>query len=1183
MKTLIFAVIIGLIDFYDLAGQDLPSARFTFPSTPYSVCLQEPVKIDNASEHAIRYLWDLCPETFTETPATSPLTTIPGLSNGWGYKMINHNQQWTAFLLSRNTHKLFRLEFGVDPSSRPLIFDLGNPGNLLVSPQGLDIVKHNGNWFAFVGKGEAVTGQIVRLDFGADLHNTPTAVGLGTFGTSGRRLRDLKVIRQDANLVLTVLIDAQNELLRINYRDSFDNTISTEHISSTGALPDAGLVGFSIVKHDGNWILHTVSYANHGIKQYSFGTDIFSAPAAQGNFFFSSVTRPYYIKVIREADSYYGFVSNESKSISIIKFGSFESPPEELPNSSLPRLIGFDVFKSDSRNILQGSVTGTANLTQSVFEKVSCPSAETWSNEEIPLALTYHTPGIHNIELLVENESLQYDVASATINVSAHRSPAISVESDNKCVDSPVEFSVVTENPLVGWNWNLGDNTISTDPNPVHLYTSPGQYTVIVEVTDVNNCLNTRDYSIVIYPAPVADFLLPSAAVLCTNNDFTFVATTPDVYDGALTYQWYVDGDFAATERQLQHTFTTTGPKEIRLHTSIPGCSTEITKTTSIVEAGPVVDFSYAGICAGEPFRFSAKVSDPVESYLWNFGDGQTSTDPNPEQMFETSGDFSVSLTVTNSTGCENVRAKVITAQAVPVVDFDLPGPPNGCSGSSSLFENQTSQPDGMQITEWLWDFGDADDPNVETDINARHTFTRPGMYQVSLTATTSAGCTATFQKPVTIAASPSTEFTFTPACDDVPVKFSASVDDVANWYWEIENLYYVTPSPTHTFGNPGDYPIYLEITGSNQCSSAATRTIRVPVPLSPHFSFIRNCVNHETTLTDLTSGVDAPVLQEWNVAGGQYSTGNSVAYTFTEVGDKTISLKVTTSSGCSYQTQRTVEVLPSPVAAFSADPPTGAFPLEVQFLNTSTAATAYEWEFGDDSNGTSIERSPKYTFKDAGSYEVTLKVLNDQQCEDSLKVLIETAAPLPDIAIEIITAIPNPDGSWKLIMTLHNKGNTVLRDLPVDIDFQGTITLREIAQGPIMPSSKYNLVFNTGIQDVQAIRYVCAAIDLENDAVPDDNRVCREFDNSFLVFPGYPNPTTGIVNIEWISPVSGEVRITVMDAVGRQIRGSELKSAQGFNQVDADLTNLQPGVYYLHIDLGNSKSTQKILVSPQR
>ena len=76
-----------------------------------------------------------------------------------------------------------------------------------------------------------------------------------------------------------------------------------------------------------------------------------------------------------------------------------------------------------------------------------------------------------------------------------------------------------------------------------------------------------------------------------------------------------------------------------------------------------------------------------------------------------------------------------------------------------------------------------------------------------------------------------------------------------------------------------------------------------------------------------------------------------------------------------------------SPVAEFSFSPVTGPAPLEVQFTDLSTGTVdAWNWFFGD--QGFSNEKTPKFTFENAGKFEIQLKVFNNAGFSEKIKTI---------------------------------------------------------------------------------------------------------------------------------------------------------------------------------------------------
>ncbi|MDB5283626.1 MAG: hypothetical protein JWO06_2701, partial [Bacteroidota bacterium] len=134
----------------------------------------------------------------------------------------------------------------------------------------------------------------------------------------------------------------------------------------------------------------------------------------------------------------------------------------------------------------------------------------------------------------------------------------------------------------VTFAWNFGDNTISTQTNPTHTYTTAGTYTVTLTATGTGGCANTATEQVVINAAPVAAF---NASTACAGNSYQFVdMSTPANGDIINQWQWaFGDGGTAATQNP-SNTYTAAGPYLVTLTvTGGNGCTASVSHSISVV------------------------------------------------------------------------------------------------------------------------------------------------------------------------------------------------------------------------------------------------------------------------------------------------------------------------------------------------------------------------------------------------------------------------------------------------------------------------------------------------------------------------------------------------------------------------------------------------------------------------
>jgi PKD repeat protein len=162
--------------------------------------------------------------------------------------------------------------------------------------------------------------------------------------------------------------------------------------------------------------------------------------------------------------------------------------------------------------------------------------------------------------------------------------------------------------------------------------------------------------------------------------------------------------------------------------------------TVTLAATPPVADFSGTPTSGSTPLvvSFTDESTGSRSSWLWNFGDGNTSTAQSPSHTYSAAGSYDVTLTATNAEGSDTLgRTGYITVTMPP-----LPVPPVAAfssaptSGNAPLPVSFTDQSTGSPTT-WSWDFGDG---NSSTAQNPTHTYGTPGTYSVVLTVSNPQG-----------------------------------------------------------------------------------------------------------------------------------------------------------------------------------------------------------------------------------------------------------------------------------------------------------------------------------------------------------------------------------------------------------------------------------------------------------
>ena len=591
-------------------------------------------------------------------------------------------------------------------------------------------------------------------------------------------------------------------------------------------------------------------------------------------------------------------------------------------------------------------------ITNPVYDSTWIVNGRQVYRYSLPLQYTITTIGTYPIKVIANNptpdgcsgvQEIDYDLQvfnppSADFNFTT-----------NGCVTSPVNFLDISNTggrPVIQWNWNFGDAGTSNIQNPSHTYPAPGSYLATLSViTDVGCISDTMTKPINLTQSPQAKF--GASLPRCTGKPITFTDSST-VSGGNVLAKWYWNfGDGSpqviATNNAPQiHTYTSAGTYNATLKVeTTSGCMSIVFTKQIIVNANPVASFSLNGnVCLPQGtanFVNGSSISDgtgPLMTYLWNFGNGNTSTVANPVYNYTTGGPFTVTLTATSNNGCVDDTVTTLSAiYAQPQAAFNAPA--EVCLGAPVNFTDQSTAANST-VTQWNWNFGDAGTSNIQ---NPSHTYPAPGTYTVTLTITSGAGCiSTTATRTVVVNPLPTANFTSsTPACVGRNITFTdastANAGNLVKWTWNFgdgNTAVMSSPNPfVHSYANAGTYNVTLQVETNKGCISTIL-TKPVTVNILPDAGFI----SPEICLTDPaapfvdTSKIATGNIATWlwnfgdpnaNAGNPNTSTVQNPTHLYSVVGNYTATLIVASNNGCTDTISQTFTVNGSiPLANFT-------------------------------------------------------------------------------------------------------------------------------------------------------------------------------------------------------------------------------------------------------------------------
>lgn len=582
-----------------------------------------------------------------------------------------------------------------------------------------------------------------------------------------------------------------------------------------------------------------------------------------------------------------------------------------------------------------------------------------------------------------------------------------SANTTTACAPALITFTDHSTGSPTAWEWNLGNSTIAINQNPSTSYTTPGTYTVSLKVTNSSGT-NTKTLVnyITIVPAPIVGFTSTDTAISCAPKAVSFTNTSNPNSTGATTYLWdFGDGSFSSQVNPT-HTYTVAGTYNVSLVvTNGAGC-TNVFNRAQYVRVAPQPTAGFTAInnnsCTAPVTASFTNTSSGAVSYLWDFGDGGTSTAASPTHTYTTSGSFTVKLIATNSNGCRDTIIKPAFANVGTLAVGFTASTLSTCTNKAITFTNTTNPGAGN----CRWDFGDG---TFSTSINPTHSYQNIGNYTVKLVVNYN-NCSDSTTKVISVTQGPNLQFSSTNniSCNlPQTVNFNNTSSNGASYTWFFGDGGTSTAiSPSHTYTAAGQYTVTLIGASANGCTDTLIKNEFVKItPITGSIGSINNpelgCVPVAINPAANIASVEPIVSYSWNFGDGNVGSGISPTHTYTTAGTFVITLTVTTTGGCTYVTQYTVHTGTRITPSFTATPTSICLGQPVVFQNNTTGPARYYWLFGDGSSSADV--NPTHFYGNFGSFRPLL-ISSYNGCIDSFRTpnVITVVPPLADFVPKI-------------------------------------------------------------------------------------------------------------------------------------------------------------------------------------
>jgi PKD repeat protein len=654
--------------------------------------------------------------------------------------------------------------------------------------------------------------------------------------------------------------------------------------------------------------------------------------------------------------------------------------------------------------------------------------------------------GAHGLHLLfqVDSDNGRQTVPLDEI-VAENRMVMLAGERDARAGE---EYGRGTEKPLVTTAGNPTDALLNPAPTAAFDYSppAPGVGQTVSFDASASTANDNAAFSRAPKPLPVSDGITKYEWDLDGNGsyetDTDTTATTSHVYSqgGAYPVGLRVTDKAGGTDVVTNQVTVTAPPNQ------------SPTAAFSFSPPAPTTDdeVSFNGTSSSDSDGSIAK-------YEWDLdGNGSYETDTGTtattSHTYAEAGTYPVGLRVTDDDGATDEVSHDVTVTSppppnqVPTAAFNF-SPTEPTTDDQVSFNGSGSSDSDGSVAKYEWDLdGDGTyETDTGTTATTSHTYGEEGTYPVGLRVTDDDGATDEVSHDVTVTTpppppnqAPTAAFEYSPsspaAGEAVSFDGSGSSDSdgsVARYEWDFDgDGTYETDAGTaattsHTYAEAGTYPVGLRVTDDDGATDEVSHDVTVTTPPPPPnvgpaaaFDFSPAAPTTDDQVGFDGSGssdVDGTVAKyEWDLDGnGSYETDTgttaTTSHTYSEAGTYPVGLRVTDDDGATDEVSHDVTVTTpppppnqAPTAAFEYSPSSPAIGEEVGFDGSGSSdsdgnVAGYEWDFDGDGTyetDTGTTATTSHTFDQAGTYQVGLRVTDDDGATATTSTDVDVVAP---------------------------------------------------------------------------------------------------------------------------------------------------------------------------------------------
>ncbi|MBK8678080.1 MAG: PKD domain-containing protein [Sphingobacteriales bacterium] len=452
---------------------------------------------------------------------------------------------------------------------------------------------------------------------------------------------------------------------------------------------------------------------------------------------------------------------------------------------------------------------------------------------------TYTKTGVYNVMLVAwdPNACNEADTAYTTITVLDPATLTANFTYELDCETKTVIVTPIADfNGAVSFSWQFGDGQTSTDTIATHTYTIDGNYEItLIAQSAVPGCPGTDTVKQTITIAPNVE-----AKISGKNGCRPLKQVFGNTSKNGTTFHWDFGIGSATNDTsnitKPQFEYTKAGTYTVTLIAYNPlSCNGSDTATIKIVVKDTLINGNF-DIILPDPcdekllVKFDSKGAPLTDSFMWQFGDGQTSTSPDPNHIYTQPGTYTTTMIVDNECAPPDTTIKTFTLLPPNFVEVNMTPPQDGCEPVTVQLSG------GGNGISYLWLWGDGSS-TTEMPPPA-HEYSNPGVYQIQLIAFDSTTCnkTDTITAILNVYSYATADFEASTYTSEpgLPILFTNLSTGATNYLWTFGDGNTSNEiNPTYSYQTPGEYLVCLTALSPQSCNDSICKTIIVVPPIT--------------------------------------------------------------------------------------------------------------------------------------------------------------------------------------------------------------------------------------------------------------------------------------------------------------------------------------------------------------